>query len=432
MSNPNNNNSNQASNSASLYEFVSIPSYLTLAPPSLTASQSSPMQNENSLNSLEFPTMRGLRMDNNAGGVTLLDHSFNANHSYWSDNYAAINHQSQSKNKKNELSLSSNLALSTPTLTTIVTNTLKAEPAYIEKYTSFYSDALLSEIVSSIESALLCHSVDFSFTKEKSKFQCVAYDCFNNAVQFLIKIYQAKQGGENNKLVEFQRRFGCSLAYNKAYQSLFKSIDLPKKTPFMQQTQTLQINNNDLNNILPTPQPTIDSIALQSLCSMAISSDLCSARESLKCLSTCNLNVVSQNENNNTIIVSTIVNVMNKNIKDDEQERLSSQLLVNLANISPSSHPIIIESLLSQLLNCLDSPITKSSTTSSTGCLQSRCTKRYLAKLFNLLASSQAKLLEAKFNTNEEYLNILNKYEFVIDSQVSDNIKSAINKIENA
>src|SRR4051794_19504699 len=109
MSNPNSNNdnSNQASNSASLYEFVSIPSYLTLAPPSLTSSQSSPIQNENTLNSLEFPTMRGLRMDNNAGGVTLLDHSFNANHSYWSDNYAAINHQSQSKNKKNELSLSS-------------------------------------------------------------------------------------------------------------------------------------------------------------------------------------------------------------------------------------------------------------------------------------------------------------------------------------
>jgi len=427
-------NNNHSIRSSNLFEFSSIPSHLTLSPPSLYSSQSVPVENNNNnnnnaVNSLEFPVYRGLRLESSGGNVGVLgfndlNNSFNANNSYWSDNY---NNVARTNNKK-DLSLANLHLTSTPTIVTIL---LKNEPSYIEKYTSFYSDSALSELVSSIESSLLTHAVDFSFTKEKSKFQCVAYDCFNNAVQFLIKIYKANSGGENNKLVEFQRRIGCSLAYTRAYQSIYKSIST-KKTPYIQKFNSVPcepVPTTDINNILPSPQPLLDDSSLSALCNMANSADLTSARDSLKCLSSSNLLQVAKSAESSKLLLSTIQNVLSKAIKDDEQERLCSQILCNFSEFTPI-HSAIINNLFSHLMNCLDSPITKSSTTSSTGCLQSRCTKRYLSKLMNVLSHSQPKLFSSILSGNEEYISILKKFEYVVDNQVSENIKSTLRNIQ--
>jgi hypothetical protein len=426
-----NNDGSQTLNSSSLFDFTNVPDFLRATSDSLAIPSLSQTSTSNAVNSLESATFRGLRSDTSSSVLASpidLNNSYNAGQSYWPAAKSTDSHKEFSLNFSKIALNSANFTLQ-----------LKPQPSYIERYTSFYTVAPLNELLDALSAVLSQSSVDFQLIREKAKFQCVLYDAANNCVQFLVKIYSTPQGTasgkESQKLVEFQRRFGCCVAYNRAYQQLYAGIKL-SKTPYVAQFNNVPCEPNTLNGplaALNTQQVVLDPSSLNSLCSMATSSDLCSAREALRCLSSCNLRETVKLQGNSAaeLIISACVAAMNKNIKDDEQERCTAQIIAQLAEVA-ELRGNIVDKLLAALLTCLDSPITKSSLISSTGCLQSRCTKRYIAKAMAQLADSQAKLLKKLILNNQENFNILKKYEYVVDPAVSNNIRAVIVAIESA
>jgi hypothetical protein len=431
--------------SNSLYDFTNVPSYLRstsdldLVPglqiPTLFSSTSQPHNVNHNNNSLESITYRGLR-DSGASVLTMpsfeLNNSFNANQDYWPLSKDSTNNIISSNNKKNELSLSQTFQTFTiqPQQPTI---TLKAEPVYIERYTSFYSTVSINELIESIRNSLTIHSIDFTLNNEKAKFQCVFYDCFNNAVQFIIKIYQSKSGGDNNKLIEFQRRYGCCVSYNRCYQIIYQSLNLSSKLPYVQQFNNIPCEPNSLlkiNPSLPNPKPILDNNSLNTLINMMKSNDIIASREGARCISSSNIEkTISNNKLLVDELINIILNIYNRTIHDDELERLVSEILLLVVN-NQDCREIIINKLFNQLLLSLDTPITKTSNlTSSTGILQSRQTKRCLAQILAKLTETHSLLISNLCNNNLEYINILKKFEFVIDSQVSNFIKQTIQSI---
>lgn len=73
------------------------------------------------------------------------------------------------------------------------------------------------QIAKQLSEELSAHDVDFVFKSQKGKWKCVAYE-FGQHIDFRVRLY-ATQGSQGFPL-EFQRRQGPLLQFNKIYQSI--------------------------------------------------------------------------------------------------------------------------------------------------------------------------------------------------------------------
>ena len=104
--------------------------------------------------------------------------------------------------------------------------TVSSEPAYLERYTSFYSSTPAEQLLTGLTSLLTAHHIDHTLSRSKAKlvvsFQCPFLSSLT--VTFIMRLYRSTSR-PNTLIVEGQRREGCVVAFHHVWDRLVKACN---------------------------------------------------------------------------------------------------------------------------------------------------------------------------------------------------------------
>lgn len=313
-----------------------------------TSYRSFPETSSSSSSSLDEPLYRGLALTQHALEPPTLQ-SFQQSNNWWQT--SAQENQQLDQSEYNETNTASNILsgknsyqssngktelfnyttlLSSPSLTRI---TLKDEPSYIERYTSFYSLTDTSSLISSVSTALSSLSlttnsvlsVHYELTQDKAKFKCVGYDTKEGgSVEMIVRIYRASNDDAegDRKVVEFQRRCGCVVTFNRIYSQLVHMLQEVVETTYTGVVRTAPSISSSVtfSPIVPTGE------LLSIICSMISTDEYCSILEACSLLSTCSFSSLATSD------ATILVDLLSKCVVNGDEaiERYSAVALTAL------------------------------------------------------------------------------------------------------
>jgi len=287
-------------------------------------------------------------------------------------------------------------------------------PAYVEKATSFLCSCHTDDIFGKITGALDSHNVDYEYQPLKNKIKGL---CYPNNIQctFHVHVFMSKSG---DKLVEFQRRSGCVVAFSQFFSRLVAdslSSLLPKgnNKPTQPNQQT-----NSIPQLDTTTELKLDDVTVQSLFEMIQSPNVDVQRQGLQTL----FNVAIDDANKKVLMQSTIQKVTSsassprssdvtvfdvlKQLllsKDEQVVHYAAMILQSFSSSECSEvcRQLVSHPLLDSMFDILNSTWAQS--------LSLRAAKRTLAQTISTLSKVHAKELMG-FPNSSKYVETLERY----------------------
>jgi hypothetical protein len=293
---------------------------------------------------------------------------------------------------------------------------LQDVPVYVEKATSFVSTMAPQDILDKIVVALDSHNVDYEYQPLKNKIKGI---CYPNSIQctFNVNIYQSKTG---DKLVEFQRRSGCVIAFSQFFSRLVGDSFSSVHRSSSKQQKSLPPVSTSKND----PDVKLDEMTVQSLFEMIQSCNVDVQRQGLHTL----FNVAIDDSNKKVLMQSpitkvstassasssssssariarvTVLDVLKQLLssKDDQVVHYAVMILhaFSSSDCSEMCRQLLSHPLLDSMFDILNSSWSQS--------LSLRATKRTLAQTINALSKVHAKELMGFPNSNR-YVETLEK-----------------------
>jgi len=283
-------------------------------------------------------------------------------------------------------------------------------PLYVEKATSFMCNLSPEDIFDKVTTALDSHNVDYEYQPLKNKIKGI---CYPNNMQctFHVHVYQSKTG---EKLVEFQRRSGCVIAFSQFYSRLvadsLSSVLSSGKAPKEAQA-TVSSDASDVK---------LDELTVQSLFEMIQSCNIDVQRQGLQTL----FNVAIDDANKKVLMQSpihkispsstsspsskasvTVFDVLKQLLssKDEQVVHYAAMILQSFSSSDCSGvcRQLISHPLLDSMFDILNSTWAQS--------LSLRAAKRTLAQTISTLSKIHAKELMG-FPNSSKYVETLERY----------------------
>jgi hypothetical protein len=281
-------------------------------------------------------------------------------------------------------------------------------PLYVEKATSFMCTLPPEDIFEKVTSALDSHNVDYEYLPLKNKIKGI---CYPNNMQctFHVHVFQSKTG---EKLVEFQRRSGCVIAFAQFFSRLvadsLSSVLSSGKAP--KQAQETVTDSSDVK---------LDELTVQSLFEMIQSCNIDVQRQGLQTL----FNVAIDDANKKVLMQSpiqkissnsspssrasvvTVFDVLKQLLssKDEQVVHYAAMILQSFSSSECSGmcRQLISHPLLDSMFDILNSTWAQS--------LSLRAAKRTLAQTISTLSKMHAKELMG-FPNSSKYVQTLERY----------------------
>jgi len=281
-------------------------------------------------------------------------------------------------------------------------------PLYIEKATSFMCTLSPEDIFDKVTSALDSHNVDYEYLPLKNKIKGI---CYPNNMQctFHVHVFQSKTG---EKLVEFQRRSGCVIAFAQFFSRLvadsLSSVLSSGKAP--KPAQETATDSSDVK---------LDELTVQSLFEMIQSCNIDVQRQGLQTL----FNVAIDDANKKVLMQSpiqkissnsspssrasvvTVFDVLKQLLssKDEQVVHYAAMILQSFSSSECSGmcRQLISHPLLDSMFDILNSTWAQS--------LSLRAAKRTLAQTISTLSKMHAKELMG-FPNSSKYVQTLERY----------------------
>lgn len=305
---------------------------------------------------------------------------------------------------------------------------LKPTPEFYEKYSSFISRSppgkLLAAICDTLSNASDC---DHEFVKAKNKIRGVARMEPSGRARFVIKVYTH---GADSLLVEFHRREGCVVTFNRFYQRILSGLG----EHFCRRATSASNAKEEVSSVVSCPKPIMtlpmeegETIScdvkqvLEKLCDEASCEYLDSQRQALGALA----HLTSAAENRSLLDRNSSVAMLSKVLASNDEEVLENacRFLVNVC-AEESCREHVVEHLLQELFSVLESP----------GALENWASKRHVAKAFAILTAEpdHANMMKKVFAESTHYVDTLRRYTQYHDQSLQQNIATALAQIEAA
>jgi len=372
-----------------------------------------------------------------------------------------------------------------------VNSTVPICPSYVERHTAFISQPVESSqhLLTKLTSALKQLNVECDENPIKHKIKCVNYS-HSGCQRFVIRLYQLNEslGGElaitnpdNCFVVEFQKRTGCTMAFNYLYRSLraglddVASHDLAKDdffavnasaTPCLR-ARELPCSNDasipipaltswnsapfDLPSLITTPpKPTLNDIicpeSVQHLCAMLDRLDPVCANEALSALSSmsgCALMKAITGCKSSKMSLCSMVCLLQKLLSSEDLElaRSAAVLFANVVNedafrehlksghINVSDQTACAGKLMDIIFTLLDEPANHCSFPA----MFQRDIKRNIAKGIASLATKDTQYMQSLVashnDRNLDYMGILHNYNNVADERLQSHVRMALERL---
>jgi len=285
---------------------------------------------------------------------------------------------------------------------------IQEAPVYVDKATSFHCTLQPEDIFDKITVALDSHNVDYEYQPLKNKIKGI---CYPNNVQctFNVHVFQSKTG---EKLVEFQRRSGCVIAFSQFYSRLvsdsLSSILSGGKSRPKNSTPSVPKSDSDMK---------LDDLTVQSLFEMIQSCNVDVQRQGLQTL----FNVAVDDSNKKVLMQSpiqksvstpsssraqvTVLDVLKQLLssKDEQVVHYTTMILQSFSSsdCSEMCKQLISHPLLDSMFDILNSSWTQS--------LSLRAAKRTLAQTISTLSKIHAKELMGLPNSSK-YVETLERF----------------------
>jgi len=289
---------------------------------------------------------------------------------------------------------------------------IQAAPVYIDKATSFLCRLAPEDIFDKITLALDSHNVDYEYQPLKNKIKGI---CYPNNIQcsFHVHVFQSSSG---EKLVEFQRRSGCVVAFSQFFSRLvadsLSSLLTNKSAPSPPvATSAPKLDSADVK---------LDDITVQSLFEMIQSCNVDVQRQGLHTL----FDVAIGDTNKKVLMQSpirkispvatassrgssrvTVLDVLKQLLssKDEQVVHYTTMILQSFSSsdCSDMCKSLISHPLLDSMFDVLDSSWAQS--------LPLRAAKRTLAQTISTLSKIHAKELMGLPNSSK-YVETLERF----------------------
>jgi len=313
---------------------------------------------------------------------------------------------------------------------------LKQASPYIAKHTSFISRSAPGVLLATICEVIGNFSdVDHTFIEAKNKIRGVARSGHSERATFVLKVFRH---ADDDLLVELQNRGGCVVAFNNFYHRLLAGLGcnhfvrrVTSPAGITESLDFLSCGRSDSPSLLSCPElPHLQTNPAEQLCEMrsllqkladeAMSQYIDSQRQALSALA----QLTSTEENRCQLDVNCI-SVLRKALSspDDMVQENACRFLVNVCS-QETLREVVVKQLTAELFGVLDAP----------GSLESRASKRHVAKSFSILSSKpcHANLLKEVFAECSHYNDTLNRYSEYNDVSLCEHITATLAQIEAA
>lgn len=268
-----------------------------------------------------------------------------------------------------------------------ITSPLQLMPSYVEKYTTFASDKAPDLILNKLMHAFSDQGADVEFIASKNKIEGVCYGIGAKYSNFCVQMFCDTEN--NNIIIEFQRRYGCSVSFMGFVRAILRSIgtiithrfsNIKKNAPLTPFLPPIPL-------VWPNPEPNgfdMEPDFIANLFSMAWSQYADQQIPALNLLIDASTTGINQQQlieykhdihNTNTDIVMLIKHALESHVVD--VRRSGALLLVNIC-AQKQAHARIIDVLQNIMIT---------EKNRSTDVLIQRDIKRWITRVFDIITT---------------------------------------------